>query len=224
MKTPLPQPVADAELDVVNQSWAWNADTQVYRDPLGVLLMPTIKYGDFYTPSAYPQFVTGDAINLSGLFKWRKEAIDPVMDAKTGPGYLSAKCGFSAELLLVGGNCQATFGWYNVLDPTSKTPPAASEIYPLIAVPQEALKCVQADGITAKADGFCPLAWDNRGPYDLSIVRWVPKSFSSGDLSQDPRYKGGNVAFAVVGDPQKCPQPKYSMYEHNSETKAACRG
>ena len=214
-KTPLPQPVPAAELDIVNNSWAWNANTPIIRDTQGVLLMPTPRYGDIYTPPAYPQFVTGDALNLSGLFKWRKEAIDPVNDAKTGPGYISAKCGFSAELLLLGGNCQAKFGWYNVLDPANKTPPAAAEIYPLIDVPHQALQCVEGDGTTPKKDGFCPLAWDNRGPYDLSKQRWTPKSFSSGDLSQDARYKGSYVGFALIGDPQRCPQNKYSMYEHN---------
>ncbi len=115
----------------------------------------------------------------------------------------------------MGGNCQGTFGWYNVLDPASKTPPAAAEIYPFIDAPRDSLKCMDSDGITPNTSGFCPLAWDNRGPYDLSIVRWVPKSFSSGNLSNDPRYKGGYVAFALIGDPQKCPQNKYSMYEHN---------
>ena len=215
VKTPLPQPVGSAELSLIDDSWAWNANTMVNRDPQGALLIPPVNYGDYYAPPAYPQFVTGDAIKLSGLFKWRKEAIDPVLDAKTGPGYFSGKCGFNAELLLLGGNCQAEFGWYNVLDPASKTPPAATEIYPLMAAPQKALQCVQSDGTTAKLDGFCPLAWDNRDPYNLSILRWIPKVFGSGDVSLDSRYKGGNVAFALIGDPAKCPQNKYSMYEHN---------
>ena len=215
-QTPLPQPVSTAELSLVNTSWAWNANTMVNRDPNGVYLNPAIRYGDYYSPPAFPQFVTGDAITLSGLFKWRREVIDPVQDAKTGPGYFSTKCGFSGELLLMGGNCQVQFGWYNVTDPASKTPPAVNEIYPFITgKPQEQLKCVQYDGTTPKTDGFCPLAWDNRDPYDLSIKRWTPKSFSSGDISSDPRYKGGYVAFAVIGDPNKCPQNKFSMYEHN---------
>jgi len=215
LKTPLPQPVPNAELTLVSNVWAWNANTQVNRDPQGQILNPSVRYGDFYAPPTYPQFVTGDALNLSGLFKWRKEAIDPTRDATTGPGYISGKCGFSAELLLLGGNCQARFGWYNVADPASVTPPTAAEIYPLIGSPQQALHCVESDGKTASTSGFCPLAWDNRGPYDLSTVRWTPTVFSSGDLSQDARYKGGLVAFAMVGDPQKCPQNKYSMYEHN---------
>jgi len=214
--TPLPQPVSQAEADLVNNSWAWNANTMVNRDPNGVNLIPAIRYGDYYAPPSFPQFVTGDAIKLSGLFKWRKEVLDPVQDAKTGPGYFSGKCGFTAQLLLRGGNCQVQFGWYNVSDPTSKTPPAATEIYPfIIGKPHEQLKCVEMDGKTAKTDGFCPLAWDNRDPYDLSITRWTQKTFASGDLSKDPRYKGGYVGFAMLGDPAKCPQNKFSMYEHN---------
>ena len=205
IKTPLPQPVGSAELNIVNDSWAWNANTMVNRDPLGVNLNPTVKYGDFYAPPAYPQFVTGDAINLSGLFKWRKETIDPKLDAKTGPGYFSAKCGFSAELLLVGGNCQPKFGWYNVLDPASKTPPAAIEIYPLIGLPQDVLQCVQYDGKTPKADGFCPLAWDNRDPYDLSILRWTRKTFSSGDLSSGSPIPGRQRRLCRDGRSAKVP-------------------
>jgi len=215
LRTPLPQPVPMAEAELVNNSWAWNANTMVNRDPMGVNLNPAVRYGDFYAPPTYPQFVTGDAINLSGLFKWRKETIDPSKDAKTGPGYFSAKCGFTGELLLMGGNCQAQFGWYNVTDPNSKTPPLATEVYPFITgKPSEQLKCVEENGMP-KTDGFCPLAWDNRHPYDLSKIRWTPKSFPSGDISKDPRYKGGYVAFAVIGDPAKCPQNKFSMYEHN---------
>ena len=81
--TPLPQPVPTAEATLVSDSWAWNPQTMVSRDKSGALLNPSVRYGDFYAPPTYPQFATGDAINLSGLFKWRREAIDPVTDAKT---------------------------------------------------------------------------------------------------------------------------------------------
>lgn len=226
VKTPLPQPVPAAEASLVNQSWAWNSETLVNRDPMGLPLNPAVKYGTFYSPPTYPQFVTGDAINLSGLFKWRHEMIDPIKDAKTGPGYFSAKCGFSGQVLLMGGNCQVKFGWYNVLDPKSKTPPVyyppaangtpdpRNEVFPFIENIRDSLMCVEQDG-TPKMDGFCPLAWDNRHPYDLSIKRWVPRSFDSGDISKNKNYKGGYVAFAVIGDPAKCPQNKFSMLEHN---------
>ena len=214
-KTPLPQPVGQAELSLVNDSWGWNSTSVSNRDPSGMNANPGIVYGQYYSPPMFPQFVTGDAITLNGLFKWRKEALDSVANAKTGPGYFSAKCGFSGQLLLMGGNCQVKFGWYNVTDPKSTTPPAASEIYPFILEPMTSLNCVQEDGKSPKTDGFCPLAWDNLNPRDLSVKRWIPKTFSSGDISKDPNYKGGYVAFAMIGDPNKCPQNKYSMYEHN---------
>jgi len=218
VSTPLPQPVPLAEATLVNDSWAWNANTRVSRDKSGALLTPQVRYGDFYSPPTYPQFVTGDAINLSGLFKWRHEAIDPVKDAKTWPGYFSAKCGFSVELVLMGGNCQAQFGWYNVTDPNSKTPPAATEIYPVMkGKPNQLLTCTNGEEMppTIKQDGFCPLAWDNRHPYNLSVERWKIVTFASGDISKDPKYKGGYIGFAMIGDPNKCPSNKFSMYEHN---------
>jgi len=217
-KTPLPQPVPMAESTLVNDSWAWNANTMINRDRTGANLNPAVRYGDYYAPPTYPQFVTGDAITLSGLFKWRKEMIDPIKDAKTGPGYFSAKCGFTGQLLLMGGNCQAQFGWYNVIDPNDKTPPKADEIYPFMkGKPNALLTCTNGEEMppTIKQDGFCPLAWDNRHPYNLSVERWKIVTFPSGDISKDPHYKGGYVAFALIGDPQKCPQNKYSMYEHN---------
>src|SRR6188768_333168 len=225
--TVLPQPVPMAEATLVNDSWAWNANTMVNRDPTGANLTPAVRYGDWYSPTnpvmAYPQFVTGDAINLSGLFKWRGEKLDPIKDAKTGPGYFSAKCGFTGQLLLMGGNCQAQFGWYNVTDPNSKTPPAANEIYPFMkGKPNALLTCTNGEEMppTIKQDGFCPLAWDNRHPYNLSVERWKIVTFPSGDISKDPKYKGGYVGFALIGGDPKCPQSKFSMYEHNQRNSA----
>jgi hypothetical protein len=245
-KTPLPQPVGPAELDLVNNSWAWNSNTDINQDAAGVNLNPAVKYGAYYAPPTYPQFVTGDAITLQGLFKWRKEAIDPIKDAQTSPGYFSAKCGFTGQIVLLGGNCQVKFGWYNVVDPTDKTPPKyfppipdgtknpdgtpatnpdgtphsnpdpRSEIYPFVDAPATSLHCTQDDGVGPKTDGFCPLAWDNLGPRQLKNKRWIPKTFSSGDISKDPHWKGGFVAFAVIGAANTvCTQSKFSMYEHN---------
>lgn len=218
-KTPLPQPVGTAELNLVDQSWAWDPTTPINQDAMGVNLNPAVLYGDYYSPANnYPQFATGDAITLKGLFKWRKETIDPVKDALTSPGYFSAKCGFTGQILLLGGNCQVQFGWYNVTDPNSTTPPAATEIYPFVKSPQDSLHCTQEDGVTVKTDGFCPLAWDNKGPRQLNKIRWTPTTFSSGDISKDPHYKGPYVAFAVIGSSTgKCTQSKYSMYAHNQK-------
>ena len=215
-KTPLPQPVGTAEHSLVDDSWAWNSQTIINRDKTGANINTPLLYGDYYSPAnGYPQFVTGDAITLNGMFKWRGESLDYLKDAKTAPGYFSAKCGFDGQLVLLGGNCQATLGWYNVTDPTSTTPPAAADIHPFIKSPGTSLNCVEQDGVTPKTDGFCPLGWDNLDNRNLSVKRWIPTTFPSGDISTDPNYAGGYVAFAVVGDPNKCPQIKYSMYEHN---------
>ncbi|HEY4105777.1 MAG TPA: hypothetical protein VGM44_17880, partial [Polyangiaceae bacterium] len=155
-KTPLPQPVGQAELSLVDDSWGWNSTTASYTDPVtGANVNPPIIYGQYYSPPTYPQFVTGDAITLQGLFKWRHETIDPVKDAKTGPGYFSPTCGFQGQLLLLGGNCKVSFGWYNVDDPNSTTPPAANEIYELIPSDPSYLNCLDENG-GPKTDGFCP--------------------------------------------------------------------
>ncbi|HEY2406129.1 MAG TPA: DUF4114 domain-containing protein, partial [Polyangiaceae bacterium] len=256
-KTPLPQPVGSAELSLVGGAWAWDVDTLSYTSPSGMNLMgKTIRYGDYYSPNGgypagsqvFPQFVStwmpdptnpnnkiytnDDAITLQGLFKWRGEAIDPVKDAKTGPGYFSPACGFDGKLLLLGGNCDVKFGWYNVSDPNSTTPPTPDQIYPFIPEPTfvpdpaqpagttlaQDLKCNDGNVGSLKKDGFCPLAWDNRHPYDLSIQRWDnTKVFPSGNIKTDPHYTGGYVAFAVITDPNnaKCNQNKFSLYGQN---------
>ncbi len=217
--TSLPQPVGMAEWNLVTMSWARNTETLSYRDPeTGADLMGmTIRYGDYYSPPAYPQFEDGDAITLEGLFKWRGEQIDPVADAKTGPGYFSPTCGFSGQLVLLGGNCQVSFGWYNVEDPNSTTPPAPSEIYEFIPSDPTYLNCLNENG-DAKTDGFCPLAWDTRSPRNLYIRQWTPMAFDSGAIKTDPNYKGKYVGFAVIGNPAtSCTQNKYSMYEYNQK-------
>lgn len=216
--TPLPQPVGMAEVNLITQSWARNTMTTSWKDPMtGLQLQAPIVYGQYYSPPAFPQFEDGDAITLQGLFKWRGEKLDPVKDAKTTPGFFSPACGFSGQLLLMGGNCKVAFGWYNVEDPNSKTPPPASEIYEFIPNDPAYLNCKDENG-GAKADGFCPLAWDTRSPRDLSIQQWTPKAFDSGNIKQDPRYKGKYVGFALIGNPAlSCKENKYSMYEHNQK-------
>jgi MYXO-CTERM domain-containing protein len=166
-----------------------------------------IAYGEYYAPPAFPQFVDGDELTLAGLFKWRKEQIDPIADAKTTPGYFFPGCGFSAELVLRGGGCSSGLGWYNVV-PGNTTPPAASEIYALVPGDTSYLESPRTI--------FTPLGWDNRDPRDLSKLDWVLKAFDSGDLTKDPHYKGGEIGFALIGDPlSNCTQTKFSVYEHN---------
>jgi hypothetical protein len=227
LMTPLPQPVGMAEVNLATQSWAYNTATQVNRDPMG-MNVNGMTFGDYY-----PTFADGDAITLGGLFKFRGENIDPVADARTAPGYFSPSCGFSGELVLRGGDCEIKFGWYNVADPNSTTPPNPDEIYPFLPedVFLDAAKTMHdtmKETITYQmacqpplANGFCPLAWDNVDPRQLDKKLWTRRAYDSGKIKEDPRYKGGYVGFAVIGNPGKlCSQNKYSMMEHNQRNAA----
>jgi MYXO-CTERM domain-containing protein len=212
-KTPLPQPVGMNEMNLVTQSWAYERSTQVNVDATGTNVnQMNVTFGSYY-----PTFVDGDAITLQGLFKFRGEKIDPVKDAHTAPGYFSPTCGFTGQFVLHGGNCEITFGWYNVADPNSTTAPAANEIYPFIPTTGSTFtKDLQCQ--PPLDNGFCPLAWDNVNPRDLSQKAWTPKMYDSGAIKTDPRYKGGFVGFAVIGNPNSaCTQTKYSMYAYNQK-------
>jgi hypothetical protein len=210
--TPLPQPVGENEWNLVTNSWGWSASTPVNIDPDGNEISNQMQtFGDFY-----PTFVDGDAITLEGLFKWRGEQLDPVADARTSPGYFSPQCGFSGQLVLLGGNCQVAFGWYNVDDPNSTTPPDPSEIHEFIPSNTfEYLQCMDQN-CQSKTDGFCPLAWDNVSPRRLNCAGWQPQVFDAGAIQENPDYRGGQVGFAVIGNPTlSCDQNKYSLYGQN---------
>ena len=134
--TPLPQPVGSPERSLVTDSWAFNRSTQVNRDFDGNnISLEGLTFGDFY-----PSFENGDAITLEGLFKWRGEDIDPVNDATIAPGAFVPAGGISAELVLLGGNCQLALGWYNVSDEASTIPWSRAG-----AGQQEARFCVYVD-------------------------------------------------------------------------------
>src|SRR6187551_3599427 len=164
--TPLPQPVSTAEIKL-SKDLGWKRDTNVYKDMSGAQLATPTTYGE-----VFPTFVDGDAVTLDGLFKWRKENIDPVKDARTAPGFFSPSCGFSGELVLRGGNCNLAFGWYNVLDPNDATPPLESEIYELIpSNTEQYMQCMTQNGtVQPEGTGFCPFGWDRYHPYNMSQV------------------------------------------------------
>jgi len=211
--TPLPQPVGAAELTLITDSWAYKTTTQVNKDATGADVNQQNKHYIDY----FPTFVDGDAATLNGLFKFRGEMLDQVKDAKTAPGYFSPVCGFSGQLLLRGGDCEVTFGWYNVEDPNSTTAPAANEIYPFIPLTGSTItKDLQCQG--PLNNGFCPLAWDAGDPRDLSRRLWVPKIYDSGAIKDDPNYKGKYVGFAFIGNPSSaCKQTKYSLLGQNQK-------
>jgi MYXO-CTERM domain-containing protein len=133
----------------------------------------------------------GNFVSLPSLFKFRNEAIDYQKDAKTEPSTFSPLCSFSGTLVLRGGGCRITFGWYNAVQ-SGGPPPAATEIYPLIP---------STDPAVYGGTAFTPLA--ATGP-------WVLKTFTADDIRNDPRYKKGEIGFALVGGDQ-CSQTKYSQ-------------
>ncbi|MDQ2642915.1 MAG: hypothetical protein M3020_03810 [Myxococcota bacterium] len=152
-----------------------------------------------------------DAITLEGLFLNRGETLDPVADAKIAPGAFSPLCGFSGELLLRGGGCKVALGWYNV-DPAGK-PPAMGEIYTL--VPADPTDPVM--GLGCEDNDFCPLATMNTT--QTGQHQWTPRTYSAMNIRSDPRFKGGQVGFALIGNPSiECKQTKYSEASLNDKS------
>jgi hypothetical protein len=179
-----------------------------YLDPSGAVLDTPIIYGEYYSPPAFPQFVNGDAFTLQGLFKWRGEQIDPIADATTSPGHFFPGCGFKAELVLRGGSCDAVLGWYNYTG--SSTPPSSADIQPLVPKSSTYLHGTRTE--------FVPLGWDNRSPRALSNFDWTPQTFSSGDITANAHYAGGDIAFVLAGVASTmCKADKFSVYEHNTK-------
>lgn len=71
------------------------------------------------------------------------------------------------------------------------------------------------------SDGFCPLAWDNREPLDLSKKLWIPNQITV-DLTKDPRYLGGAIGFALwrTETTSTCGSSRFSVREHNARDAA----
>ena len=153
---------------------------------------------------------TDDAITLEGLFTYRGETVDPIADAKTSPGGFSPLCGFTGELVLRGGGCKVALGWYNV-DPGGAKP-AAGEIYPLVPADP-----TDPNGLACEDNDFCPLATMNTT--QTGQHEWTPHPYPAANIRMNPRYKGGQVGFALIGDPStNCKQTKYSEAALNDKS------
>ncbi|MFO7178900.1 MAG: putative metal-binding motif-containing protein [Pseudomonadota bacterium] len=183
-----------------------NAAAEV-RQPVTGEVMPQATSGTeigIATSRGFPE----DAITLEGLFKYRGEMLDPVADAKTAPGAFSPLCGFTGELVLRGGGCKVALGWYNV-DP-SGSPPRNDEIY--VLVPADPTNAAQ--GLGCQDNDFCPLA--TMETTQTGQHGWTPRTYSAENIRTDPRYAGGLVGFALIGDSsQLCSQTKFSQAELN---------
>ncbi|HVV16395.1 MAG TPA: DUF4114 domain-containing protein [Polyangia bacterium] len=148
---------------------------------------------------------------LAGLFAIRGEKLDPAMDDHQTPGTFSPQCGFTGKIVLHGGGCKNALGWYNVT-PGSTTPPPANQIYPL--VPAD-LTQAPPNGISCRDGDFCPMAEPNTSPTQVGQHTWVDYTWNASSIAMDPRYKGGQVGFALIGNSGQCSQTKYSQAELN---------
>ncbi|HYQ17484.1 MAG TPA: hypothetical protein VEQ58_17045, partial [Polyangiaceae bacterium] len=180
--TAIPVLPSAAERTFIAQSWAWNPTTQINTDSSGNPFDPPIVLGEYYSPPAFPQFVDDDAITLSGLFKWRREAIDWKADATAPAGSFVPHCAMTVEPLLQGGTCNLRLAWYNVAEPASSKAPNPSELYPVLPNDLATFLDCQAP----LSSGFCPLAWNNTDPRNLSIELWTPNRVTL-DFAHDAR-------------------------------------
>ena len=98
--------------------------------PGGTETMPAIAAGNnevacCVTGRGFP----ADADTLMGLFKYHVDAngvmggdaaIDWRIDAHTTPGTFSPQCGLSGTIVLHGGGCKNSLGWYNATEPAHR--------------------------------------------------------------------------------------------------------
>jgi MYXO-CTERM domain-containing protein len=168
------------------------------------------------TPAAEISVVTSRGFlatddTLAGLFAVRGETLDPVMSAHQTPGTFSPQCGFTGKIVLHGGGCANALGWYNVT-PGSTTPPPTNQIY--VLVPAN-LTQAPPNGISCKDTDFCPMAQPNMNPGQVGQHTWVDYTWNASAIASDPRYKGGQVGFALIGNSGQCSQTKFSQAELN---------
>lgn len=156
-------------------------------------------------PEVMSRGFPGNAVTLAGLFMYRGETIDPILDAHKTPGTFSPQCGFTGQIVLHGGSCQNALGWYNATNPP--TAPAANQIYPLVPAN---LQLPPPTGLGCQDNDFCPLA-----THDTTQVgqhAWTDVTYSAANIRTNPNYAGGQVGFALIAGPT-CTQTKYSQYE-----------
>ncbi len=143
-------------------------------------------------------------------------------NATTAPGYFSPTCGFEAQICSAVEAARSRSVGTTIEDPSSTTPPASNQIYPL--VPEDTSE--ELDCQPPVNNEFCPLARDNHNPRELNQAYWTPKAYDSGLISQDPNYKGGYVGFAMIGNPSSnCSATRITRCtDRTRRTRTAYRG
>ncbi len=146
------------------------------------------------------------ADTLSGLFMYRGENLDPMVDAHQTPGTFSPQCGFTGQIVQHGGGCKNALGWYNATNPAT-TPTQIYQLVPadLTQPPPNGISCADGD--------FCPLAtmMTTQAPQHS----WVVYAWNASAIRNNPNYAGGQVGFALIGNSGQCSQTKYSQAELN---------
>jgi MYXO-CTERM domain-containing protein len=169
------------------------------------------------------------ADTLAGLFMYNEinggdPGLDPITDAHTTPGTFSPQCGLKGTILLHGGGCANALGWYNATTP----PSVPTNIYPIVPadLTQPAptgLGCANyANTPPDPLANFCPLATR----MTTQKYGWAnPLPDYAADIRNDPRWAGGPVGFALIGNKTNngganCPQTKYSEADLNVKNSA----
>jgi hypothetical protein len=122
-------------------------------------------------------------VRLDHLIIAHGEAIESRIDAHVPlPGF-APLCNLTAQMVLRGGTCEVSLGWYNVT-PGRTTPPAVSEVYPLLPANDPA--------VMPRADYTPGVGVQN------PIV-------TVAQLRRDPHYAGGLIGLAMLGDDRRTP-------------------
>src|SRR5579885_2001210 len=71
------------------------------------------------------------------------------------------------------------------------------------------------NGISCMDKDFCPMTEPNTNPKQVGQHTWVDYTWNASAIASDPRYKGGQVGFALMASTNQCTQTKYSQAELN---------
>ena len=136
-------------------------------------------------------------VRLDRLVVAQGEALESILDAHLPlPGF-APLCDMTAQLLLRGGTCEVSLGWYNVV-PGQTKPPTPDQVYPLLAAndPASMPRPDYTPGVPPLGAG----GMGGAGGPGSTIMSATIKAVRS-----DPHYAGGLIGFAMIGDDKKMP-------------------
>lgn len=122
-------------------------------------------------------------VRLDRLIIAQGEAIESQLDAHLPLAGFAPLCNLTAQMVLRGGTCEVSLGWYNVVAGRT-TPPGPSEIYPLLPANDPML--MPRPDYTPGVGVHNPV---------VTVAR----------LRGDPHYAGGLIGLAMLGDDRKVP-------------------